>query len=513
MFFSILFERPEQAENSGQTAPECFHDLNLDRIFAPIMKNKKDYSLSSFFYTPLRDESLISYRQDVMRELEDAELCGLLTSFSHTVYHIGLRMNAVRECLRSGDSRSDNYLTRGRMLGYAELYCSSVTALKGELERRSFSSSGLRNFCCYLREYCSSGRFTELKRAAEHLRTEYDRLQYCMLLKNGTIRVRPYEEQENLSLQVSSLFEKFRQGDSTDYRQKLSEKPKANHVEAAVLSLLAKTFPEQFRELASFGNTYLNFDDKTLLTFTREIQFYLSWTEYIRPVRDAGLSFCFPGMKKHTDDIYCRDGYDLALAQILLKETVVNDFSLQAPERIAVVTGPNQGGKTTYARAFGQIHYLGSLGLCVPGRDASLLLFDHIATHFGREEELTTLNGKLQDDLVRLHSLLEEATQQSLIIVNEIFSSTTLSDALLLGNRMMDAFTRLGAPCIVVTFLDELAQHGPETVSLMSTVFPEDPAKRTYRIVRKPPDGLAYAMSIAGRHGLTYDQLDRRLNK
>ena len=512
MFYSIMFPARERCENRRQSAvSDCFGDLKLNRIFDAVLSGKKEFELEEFFFTPLCEPRIITYRQAVMRDLENTELCTLLTVFSKTVCDIGKYMETVRSSLTSEDRRLDNYLMRGHMLDYADRYCGAVSALLKEISRLAPESEGFSAFSEYMSSYGASQDYTELRGHVKRLREEFSKVKYCMLIKNDTIRVRRYEGQKDHSEQILASFEKFRQGDVKDYRHELSDSAYAPHVEAAVLDMAAGLYKDVFAELKVFCLRYFNFDSETILRFSREIQFYLSWLDFIAPLRETGLPFCYPRLCREAERIYSSEGFDLALAQVERDKTVTNDFALNASERVIVVTGPNQGGKTTFARAFGQIHYLASLGLCVPGREAAVCLFDNILTHFGREEDLSALNGKLRDDLVRLRAILDQATKNSVIIVNEIFASTTLSDALTLGRHMMDKFTALGAVVVTVTFLDELAMYGQKTVSMMSTVREDNPTERTFKVVRKPPDGLAYAIHIAEKHGLTYKRLCGRI--
>jgi DNA mismatch repair ATPase MutS len=339
-------------------------------------------------------------------------------------------------------------------------------------------------------------------------------VKYTVRIRGARVTVTAYQGEPDYSAEVETTFARFRQGEVEDHLVKLVDSGAMDHIEARIAELVARLYPAAFQALDEFCTRHGDFLDPRVARFDREVQFYLAYLEHTEPLAEAGLAFSLPTVSDSSKAISAEEGFDLALAAKLAAEgsaVVRNDFFLREPERVLVVTGPNQGGKTTFARMFGQLHYLAGLGLPVPARSASLFLPDQVFTHFEKEEDIATLRGKLDDELVRLRDMLEEATGDSVVILNEILTSTTLDDAIYLGTEVLKQIIELGSLTVCVTFVDELTSLGEATVSMVATVAPDDPAERTYKIVRAPADGRAYAWAIAEKYGLTSDLVRSRI--
>lgn len=503
---SLLFTDLRRGVEEALEAPGFFVDLNLDQVVDAITAGRDEYNLKPFFYTSSHDLDTIMYRQEVMRELENEALLERIESFAQD-------MRLMRERLALAEKLYYHIQKERWFLDAVGVYCESIDGLLHDLTETDLKSRGLLTFRDYLEDYTSSEAFTSLAAETKQLQAELSEVRYSMLITDNQIKVRNFNSEVDYSQDVDTTFAKFKRGVTEDYRVKFSTWPEMNHVEAAVLKMVARLYPDTFAALDRYYSEHRNYLDDTVARFDREVQFYVAYLSYTMTFRRAGLRFCYP-IVSGSKEVSSYEGFDLALAGKLISGNspmVCNDFYLQGGERIFVVSGPNQGGKTTFARTFGQLHYLASLGCPVPGREARLLLFDKLLAHFEREENIKDLRGKLEDDLVRVHAILEQATPSSIVIMNEVFSSTALRDALFLSKKAMERIIDLDLLCVWVTFIDELASLHPKIVSLVSTVVPENPTVRTFIIARRNADGLAYAMSLAERYGITYKRLKERI--
>jgi DNA mismatch repair protein MutS len=505
-FESILFARAQEGVDTLEE-PDFFVDLNLDQVLATLTAGREQYELKPFFYAPLHEVDAVRHRHEVLRDLEKAEVLHSIKAFAQA-------MGRMRDHLAEVQKLHYPLQKQAWFLDAVEIYCEAVHVLADELGERDVTSRGFQGLRDYLAGYVASEQLTALAGETRALKDALAGVRYAVRIRGARVTVVKYEGEPDYSAEVEQTFAKFKQGAVQSYLVRLRDYAEMDHVEAQILDRVAWLHADLFGRLADYCDHHREYLDPTVGRFDREVQFYLAYLELIGRFGEAGLPFCYPRVSARSKEVAVDGTFDIALANKLVPErgrVVCNEFHLDEPERIFVVTGPNNGGKTTFARTFGQLHYLASLGLLVPGSQARLFLPDRIYTHFEKEEDIETLRGKFEDELVRVHEILDQATADSIIVMNESFNSTTLNDALFVGTEVIRRILALGPLGVYVTFVDEIASLSEATVSMVSQIVPENPAERTFKVLRKPADGLAYASAIAEKYGLTYERLMERL--
>jgi len=505
---SVLFPQPD-TPGGAEAAPDCFPDLHLDDIVAAVTVGEVNEHLTTFFNTPLREVAAVDYRHQVFHDLQRP----------HTREPVQKFVDSIRATRREVGRAAKLWhpLQQQGWLAHAvESYCRAVTQLRDDLTGVQLVSQGLQRFVDHVVAYTDSDTFRTLTIDTAALHAALREVRYTVHIQGLKVHVETFQEQSDYSVGVVNTFERFATEVRDDHHIPFKNYPDMNHVEEQILECVAKLYPDTFSLLAAYCERNEQFIDATIGRFEREVRFYLAYLEFVHRMGSSGLAFTYPEVTAEPGTLGVEGAFDLALAIKSAAEdkpVVTNDFYLSGGERILVVTGPNQGGKTTFARTVGQCAYLASLGCPIPARRASIMLPDRIYTHFERQETLATLHGKLDDELVRIHDILCHATATSIIVMNESFSSTTVNDALLIGTEVLQRIIDLNCAAVYVSFLDELAELSPACVSMVGDVDSDDPTQRTFTFTRRPADGLAYAAALAHKYRLDHDVLRRRVSR
>ncbi len=190
----------------------------------------------------------------------------------------------------------------------------------------------------------------------------------------------------------------------------------------------------------------------------------------------------------------------LALDTIAAGENlpVLNDQTLFEETPLAIVTGPNNGGKTTFVRAVGIAQLFGQAGLPVAAQTASVPERMRVVTHFAGGEGAEPVGGRFAQEAAQVATMLTRCDESTLILLNETFSSTGVSDALELSQELLEVIAARGARALFATHLHDV----PRRVDALSlTIRPAN----LFRVIQGMPDGRSLAREVAKQAGLDFD--------
>ena len=301
---------------------------------------------------------------------------------------------------------------------------------------------------------------------------------------------------------------------------------------------------------------YLHLHTGFLAALRSDILFFLGGLRLYRRFEESGLPVTIPQIlppehrEFHARGLYnplllyeshsSSSGHSTYEGETAAEQIVTSNVDFDEQGRIFVVTGPNRGGKTTFTRGVGLCHLLAQAGLFAPARECRLSPAEQIHTHFPQQEQERTDTGRLGDEADRLASLFRKLNPRSLVLLNESLTSTSPGEGVYLARDVLRGLRLAGVRALFTTHFHELAA-GADTInqdtegtsrvdSLVAEAVPTEEAgdsaegaegaevgergdssgaqiRRTFRIVRRSPDGYSYARDIARRHGISYEQL------
>jgi hypothetical protein len=239
-----------------------------------------------------------------------------------------------------------------------------------------------------------------------------------------------------------------------------------------------------------------------------ELAFYLGCLNLHDRLEVKGEPFCFPEPLAAGQPSLTAEGiYDVCLALHLGNPVVGNGINADGMS-LVMITGANQGGKSTMLRSLGLAHLMMQSGMFVGARSLRADVSAGVFTHYKREEDVTMEGGKLDEELSRMSEIADQISGHSILLCNESFASTNEREGSEIARQIIRAMLDKQVKVFFVTHMYDLA-HGFFEQHLDNTLFlraeREPDGRRTFKLIVGEPLPTSYGEDsyrrIFGRAG------------
>ncbi len=569
---SILFPYSEEAEYTQLSNLAC-HDLALDTLCTTLAQGpKEDVLIMGILSKLTTDRRVAEYRQKVFVDILNLpdlrkKMMELLDKISYikdfktmkrgSSERMGLWdllhkldeisdyikcVEAMQDCLGNADLKSQGLLDLREYINavytdsfFAEMKADiekvkaeatsvkSVTVGINVNERFEASSLGLIsiNDTPFKKSNIVSNFADALKsRNKLHEGTDWD----------GDMHYTPAEAEEGEGIvdRLSDMYSKATTGgiimkNVVNAHATTAAVPKGDGVESTTFYLgkiVTKLLDTLVKKLRDTLGKYVNVAVVNISKLIPEFVFYIRFAEFIEGNLKKGMPFCEASVlsEKELADGFtmkARGLYNLKLAisSNHSEEIVYNDLDFDSDHTVYILTGANRGGKTTITQAVGLLFVLAQSGIYVPASSFEYKPVDNILTHFPADEDKTMDLGRLGEECVRFKELYTEATEDSLMLLNETFSTTSFEEGYYIARDSVRAILKKGIRTIYNTHMHKLAydvdalNEGDAKVKASSLIVKNEGAKRSFKVEVAPPEGMSFAKDIAEKYGVTYEML------
>ncbi len=328
------------------------------------------------------------------------------------------------------------------------------------------------------------------------------------------------------------------------------------------------------KRLRDVLSKYVSLSIYSITDLIPEFMYYIRYAEFVEKLTVQGYRFCKPTVMDSLPGsvalpgnqgslMKARDIWNLKLAAAggvsSASEIVPNDLDFDYDHLVYILTGANRGGKTTITQAVGIAYVLAQGGLYVPGSAFEYQPLDAVYTHFPADEDKTMDLGRLGEECARFKEMYTAATEHSLLLLNETFSTTSFEEGYFIATDAVKAILAKGVRTIYNTHMHKLGydvedlnagpfdrlrdpnipardagsltsdagslsavegaavsigegspnlSNGPQLRGrAASLIVKSDGGNRSFKVALAQPEGMSYAGDIAKKYGVTLEML------
>ena len=472
-------------------------------------------TLKKVMLVPLQTPEEIYYRQEILQDfLSNEEFTKKLYEHARDAIERWERLGK-KEIERPGGAR-ERGIQLVSQVKLLHLFVNVLTEIKAlcRAHMDSFQSKGLRQFAGGILEDYSDEWEAKIRSMLEDITFFCDGEEEYSLIGSGANQV--HQARMVLSFQVENglklgrfrvdsletINKKFRK---VKEQMTLSEKMTLTFANVPTTILKNTIMLEDLKNLENqvveyvmncfqpFMNTCRKFFDQLYI----QSAFYRAcYNLYVRS-GNTKLELCYPKVCP-TDCLRFKNLTEFSMATFRNTVPVGNDGDI-CNKMLLIVTGANQGGKSTFLRSLGIAQIMLQCGMFVSAKSFESGIFPHFFPHFTRREDSAMNSGRLDEELGRIERIISHLGKDSIVLLNESFATTTEEEGSLIAYDIIKALTEAGVKVLTVTHLLSFArqvyeEQRPDVEFLCAERMAD--GRRTYKMIQSEPELTSFGLDL-----------------
>ena len=463
-------------------AADLTHDLELGTVVAAMARG--DDFLAGVARTALlcglREAGGIAYRQDVLAD------CLAHTAALRAMYDVAVEGVAVEKQVRLGWLRDTPDSLLHGSVQVLELLVGVLRRLRRHAEEHAgeFRSEGLTQLCALLAEELDDGYLAAVERDLGGVKFRRGVLMSARLGKGGR-----GTDHVVRSPRVRGFVERLSRAGRGAYTFRIADRDESGL--RALAELRGRGIRPLAIALAESADHILGF----FAVLRAELAFYVGCVNLHEELAGRSAPTCFPvAAASGSAGLAAQDLYDVPLTLQLDGRAVGNDVAADG-RALVMITGANQGGKSTFLRSVGVAQLMLESGMFVAAESFTAGISAGVFTHYRREEDAAMQSGKLDEELRRMSAIADVIAPGCLLLCNESFAATNEREGSEIARQVVRALVECGIRVLFVTHLYDLA-HGlsadPPAAVLFLRAQRASDGERTFRLVEGEPLPTSY---------------------